>query len=241
MEVLNTVEVEKFKGEGSAIEQQAMALQVKDESSRLEAADIRERARQFIKSVKEKFAPAKEKAHQAHVEICALEKGIIDPADKIVKILDKKSSDYLLEEDRKRREAQAKIDAENRRREDAERERLLKLAVKQSENGNVAKAEETLQKAEEVSLISPVLPSLDRSVKTESGGTSSMKDFDVTVVNPLAVIQEIAAGRLPVSAVNILPNVLKNWAKMNRVGDKLPVINGCRLTEKFSFSGRAAK
>jgi hypothetical protein len=239
MENLNTVEIEQFKGQGTAIEQQAMALQVVDEGSRAAAADIRERARQFIKSVKEKFAPAKEKAHQAHVEICALEKGIIDPADRIVKILDKKSSDYLLEEDRKRREAQAKIDAENKRREDAERERLLTLAVKQAENGKAEKAEETLQKAEEVFMPAPILPGLDKSVKPESGGTSSTKDFDVVVDNPLLVIQEIAAGRLPVSAVKILENVLKNWAKMNRVGDKLPQIKGCRLTEKFSFSGRA--
>jgi len=239
MEILNTVEVEKFKGEGSAIEQQAMALQVVDESSRAAAADIREKARQFIKSVKEKFAPAKEKAHQAHVEICALEKGIIDPADKIVKILDKKASDYLLKKDRERREAQAKIDAENKRREDAERDRLLKLAAKQEANGKAEKAEETLQKAEEVFMPAPLLPSLDKSVKTESGGTSSTKDFDVVVVDALAVIQQIAAGRLPLSAATINANVLKNWAKMNRIGDKLPAIPGCRLTEKFSFSGRA--
>ena len=241
MENMDQVQVEKFKGEGSAIEQQATALQVTDESTRAIAADIRERARQFIKSVKEKFAPAKEKAHQAHVEICALEKGIIDPADRIVKILDKKSSDYLIELERIRREEQAKIDAEIKRKEDAEKERLLKLAVKQSENGNTAKAEETLQKAEEVFMPAPVLPSVDKSIKTESGGTSSTKDFDVVVVNPLAVIQEIAAGRLPISAVKVLENVLKNWAKMNRVGDKLPIINGCRLTEKFSFSSRATK
>lgn len=238
MEV-NQVEVEQFKGEGSAIEQQAMALQVVDEGTRAIAGEIRERARQFIKSVKEKFAPAKEKAHQAHVEICALEKGIIDPADKIVKILDKKASNYLLEEDRKRREAQAKIDAETKRREDAERDRLLKLAVKQAENGKTEKAEETLQKAEEVFIPAPVLPSIDKSVKTESGGTSSTKDFDVVVMDPLAVVKEIAAGRLPISAVKVLENVLKNWAKMNRVGDKLPQIPGCRVTEKFSFSGRA--
>lgn len=250
MEILNTEQVEKFKGEGSAIEQQAKALQVVDESTRAESSDIQLQAGKFKKTVEEKFSPAREAAHKAHTEICALINELVGPADRIIKLLKKKNSDYLLEEDRKHAAAQAIIDAETKRKEDAEKDRLLKLAVKQSENGNTAKAEETLQKAEEVKFFSPTLPSLNSQVKTASGSTSSRKDFTVTIINAFTVIKEIATGKLPVgipvldlkkNEIRITASSIKDYAKLQRVGDKLPDIPGCKLEWGYVESGRAAK
>ena len=208
-------------------------------------------AGKFKKNVEDKFAPAKEAAHKAHTEICALINELVGPADRIIKMLKRKNSDYLLEEDRKQAIAQAIIDAETKRKNDAETERLLKLAVKQSENGNAAKAEETLQKAEEVKYVAPTLPGLNSQVKTASGSTSSRKDFDVFIDTPLLVIKEIASGKLPGGIaklstkgdeISITTCSLKKWADQNRVGekfDKLPTINGCRLVEKYASTGRA--
>jgi polyribonucleotide nucleotidyltransferase len=233
-------EVVKYKGEGTAIEQQAVALVVVDEESRAVAADMRERARQFKKNVEAKFAPAIESAYKAHRDICALKNEVIRPADSVIKIVEKKASDYQLEQDRIRREAQAKIDAEIAAKERAERERLMKLAEKQMEAGRLEKAEETMQRAEEVFIPAPVLPSIDKRVVTEAGGTTSIKDFDVVVTDSLTVLREVVAGRLPIGCIDIKATVIKTHAKMQIVNGKLPVIPGCQLTEKYKFSGRAA-
>ena len=166
----------------------------------------------------------------------------------MIKILDKKSSDYLIEYNRKQAEAQAIIDAETKRREDAEKERLLKLAVKQEEAGKAEKAEETLQKAEDVKFTSATLPGLDTTVKTASGSTSSRKDFTVTILNAMDVIMEIAKRTLPAgiavldikkNEIRITASSIKDHAKLQKIGDKLPYIPGCKLETFYPQSGRS--
>jgi hypothetical protein len=234
--------LEALKKRGEEMLAQVQALEVVDESGRAIAAELREKARLYIKGIKDDWKGEDGEvtvAFRLYKSLLARVDKAIEFPEKVMGIAESKMSAYQLEEDRKLREAQAKIDAEIRSKEDAERERLLKLAVKQAENGKAEKAEETLQRAEEVAYVAPVLPSIDKRVVTEAGGTSSRKDFDVTVLDPMTVVKEIAAGRLPISAVNVLPNVLKNWAKMNQVGDTLPTVPGCRLAWAYKFSGRA--
>jgi hypothetical protein len=252
-EVLKDDEVVKFKGEGTAIEQRATALQVVDEETRAQASDMSLIAKAFKKMVKEKFAPAKKAADDAHTAICNLENETIAPANRVIKMLDGKANVYLLEQDRKRAAEQAIIDAETKRREDAERERLLKLAVKQAENGKTEKAEETLQKAEDVFIPAPVLPPVERRTTTESGSTSSRKDFDVFIIDEMAVIRAIASGAILPGAINKLKDkekvnvielsittaAIKKQAEMRRVGNALPVIPGCRVVEKYVQTGRS--
>jgi hypothetical protein len=241
-------EVVKYKGEGTAIEQQAVALVVVDEAGRAQAADMREQARQFKKNVETKFSPAREAALKAHREITSLINEMIAPADRVIKITDGKMSAYQLEEDRKHREAQAKIDAEIAAKEQAERDRLNKLAEKQMEAGKFDKAEATIQRAEEVAYVAPVLPTIDKRVVTDAGGTSSRKDFELAIVNSHEVIQAIAAGKIPFGVarhdvakneIRITGGSLKDFAKLNQVGDTLPTVPGCRLTLAYKFSGRA--
>jgi len=238
--LLESKEVEKFKGEGTEIESAAVALEVKDEISRAQMSDMRERARQFKKSVQAWFKESKEAADLAHTKICDLEKKTFGPADRVIKIADGKMNQYLLEEDRKHQEAQAKIDAETKRREDAERERLLKLAVKQADNGKTEKAEETLQKAEDVYIPPTVLPpSLDKTVKTEAGGTSSRKDFDIVVENPDMFIKMVVLGGGNYGFIEFKGGPIKRYAEGKRIGNNLPVIPGCRITPKYGFAGRS--
>ena len=232
-------EVVKYKGEGTAIEQQAVALVVVDEESRAVAADMRERARQFKKNVEAKFAPAIESAYKAHRDICALKNEVIRPADSVIKIVDGKSSAYMMEQERIRRAHEEKLRKESEAKEAAERERLMKLAEKQMDKGNLAKAEETLAKAEEVFVPAPVVAGVERTVKVDAGSTNARQDFDVLVDDPRLVLAEVMAGRLPINAIEIKTNVLKNHVKMIMVGNNLPKIPGVRLNPKYTFSGRA--
>lgn len=233
-------EVVKFKDEGTAIEQRARALEVVSEETRLEAADMRERARQFKKAVQDRFKGPKDSAFKAHKDICALEAEMYGPADRVIKVLDSKSSAYLMELERQRRAEEERLRKEAEAKAEAERKRLEKLAERQMEAGKFEKAEETIARAEDVQVMAPILPSIDRSVKTEAGGTSGSKDFDVSVDNVLLVIRQVSDGKLPIACIDIKASVIKSWVKLQTVNGKLPQIPGVRLVERFRFSGRAA-
>lgn len=251
--LLGSEAVEKFKGDGTAIERQAVALAVVDEVTRAQASDMRESARQSIKTVETTFEKARKKALDTHREIVALINTMTGPYERVMKMIDGKMDVYLREQDRIRAAEQAKIDAETKRQEDAERERLLKLAVKQAENGKTEKAEETLQKAEDVKYVAPVLPPVERSATTETGTTSSRKDFDVFIIDEMAVMRAIASGAILPGAINKLKDkekvnvielsittaAIKKQAEMRRVGNALPVIPGCRVVERYVQTGRS--
>jgi hypothetical protein len=243
--------LEALKKRGEEMLAQVQALEVVDESGRAIAAELREKARLYIKGIKDDWKGEDGEvtvAFRLYKSLLARVDKAIEFPEKVMGIAESKMSAYQLEEDRKHREAQAKIDAEIRSKEDAERERLLKLAVKQAENGKAEKAEETLQRAEEVFMPAPVLPSLDKRVVTDAGGTSSRKDFDLAIVNSHEVILAIAAGKIPFGVarhdvakneIRITGSSLKDFAKLNQVGDTLPTVPGCRLAWAYKFSGRS--
>lgn len=233
-------EVVKFKDEGTAIERSAVALAVVDEETRLQAADMRERARQFKAAVMARFKEPKEAADKAHKAVVALEKEMYGPAERVITILDRKASDYLMALERQRRAEEERLRNEAEAKAEAERKRLEKLAERQMEAGKFEKAEETIARAEDVQVMAPILPSIDRSVKTEAGGTSGSKDFGVAVDNVLLVIRQVADGKLPIACIEVNTSAIKAHAKLNTVNGKLPVIPGVRLIERFRFSGRAA-
>ena len=233
-------EVVKFKDEGTAIERSATALAVVDEDTRLQAADMRERARQFKAAVVARFKEPKEAADKAHKAVVALEKEMYGPAERVITILDRKSSDYLMALERQRRAEEERLRKEAEAKAEAERKRLEKLAEKQMDAGKIEKAGETIARAEEIQVEAPVLPTIDRSVKTEAGGTSGSKDFDVAVDNVMLVVRQVVDGKLPIACIEVKTSAIKAHAKLNTVNGKLPVIPGVRLIEKFRFSGRAA-
>jgi hypothetical protein len=122
----------------------------------------------------------------------------------------------------------------------------MKLAEKQMDKGNMAKAEETLARAEDVFIPAPVLPTLDRGVVTESGfKATSRKDFDVVILSAIEVVRAIASGNLPVGVarmvageIKITPAAIKDAVKLTMTDDKIPQVPGCRIVEKYVQIGR---
>jgi hypothetical protein len=82
------------------------------------------------------------------------------------------------EEQRKIREAQEKARLEVEEAARKERERLAKLAEKQIDRGAVEKAEETIERIEQVQAFVPVVPQTVEKVKGES--TRKVWKFEIT-------------------------------------------------------------
>lgn len=230
--------MQRFEQQGSVILRRAEALEVRDETGRAKAAEIREQARQVVKEIEAEFADDREKAHSLWKAIVARIKRMTDVPARVMAIVDAKMDAYLREEDRKRREAEEAARKEAEAQAERERQALLKKAARAEAKGNEEAAEAARYEAEQVQADAPIVAGPEKSIQTASGSTGAIRDFEIVVENKAVFFQEVVVARGMFGLVEIKPGPLKDFAKMQRVGDKLPSIPGCKVSEKFRFAGR---
>jgi hypothetical protein len=238
VEFLKEDEAVKLEGEGTAIEHQANSLAIVDGATRAMAADMRERARQFKKKIQELFVEPKRAANEAHTKICNLEKKMYGPADKVIKIIDGKASDYDLEQKRLAKIEADKAAVEKARLDKIEADRLLARAAKAEEKGQDEKADLLLEQAANVDNFVPPPPEPPKQIRTDSGTTSGTMDFDIEVINPINFIQQVVMAGGNFGFIEFKNGPIKRYAEGKKIGDVLPVIPGCKLTPKVRYSGR---
>jgi len=106
------------------------------------------------------------------------------------------------------------------------------------EQAKTIAAEAARYEAEQVQADAPIVACREKSIQTASGSTGAIRDFEIVVENKAVFFQEVVVARGMFGLVEIKPGPLKDFAKMQRVGDKLPSIPGCKVSEKFRFAGR---
>jgi len=190
------------------------------------------------KKITNYWADPKKKAFEAHKAITEKEKQMLRPIDDKRKLLDRKISDYLTEERRKRDEAQRKEDEKRRQHEQRQRERLMKKAEAEAEKGNEEKAEALAEQAENV-YVPPVavLSEVDQTTRTDAGTISQRQELEIRITDPMKVIQAVANGELPIGVLTISETKLKQHVKLYR----LRTLPGCAIDERVAASFRRAK
>jgi hypothetical protein len=246
-------EIAEIKAQGSALFALARDIAINNAETRAGISEIRERARQLVKDIDEKFDKSRDTAHKIYQLVLDGIKGMKADPEKAIKIANSKMSDYDMEQDRIAAAAKAEADRKAKEIEDREREKLLKRADKAEEKGNEEKAEDLRAQADDLHVFIPSAPGPEKTTHTESGSTSGKKDFDVFIIEPMTIIREISAGHILPGVIaqtksregytvelKITAAALKKHGEMHRVGAALPVIPGCRVIPKISYSGRAA-
>lgn len=117
----------------------------------------------LIKEVHETFDPIVKEALNTHRISVAQRKKHLEPLEQAKLLVRKKCKTYEEEMERQRKAEEERIRKENEKKAEAERKKLEKKAEKEIANGNEEKAEELLDKAEEVTP-DPVIatPKIDR-------------------------------------------------------------------------------
>jgi hypothetical protein len=184
------------------------------------------------------WAEPKRKAFEAHKAITEKEKQMLRPIDDKRKLLDRKISDYLTEERRRRDEEQRKLDEQRRAHEQRQRERLMKKAQAEAAKGNDEKAEALTDQAENV-YVAPVavMSEVDQTTRTDSGTISQRSELEIRITDPMKLIQAIAEGAVPIGVVTISEAKLKQHIKLF----KLRQLPGCAIEERVAASFRRAK
>lgn len=224
--------------ETSAVTDQAMELVVNSQDSYSMAGKIMLALKDTERKIKDYWKEPKEKAHQAHKAITEKENQMLKPVQNWQKTLNGKISDYLTEQENKRKEEQRRLDEERRKEEQAERDKLEKKAEKAEEKGDTDKAEQLKEMAQSV-YVPPTIaePQVEKKMTLDSGTVSTKEDIDIEVVNALTVIKEIASGQLPIGIVAINEAKLKQYIKSFNLVD----VPGCVIRKKVSAQFRGKK
>ncbi len=163
------------------IEFQAESFIIETEADYTAAGEFGRLLKQKTAEVTVFFKPMKDSAHQAHKAICDREKAMLTPLKNAEKVIKKTMSDYLMEQERKRREAEEAI----RRAAEAEMQRKLSEAAKLESSGDQEKAEAAFEDA--VVMDEAASYSIAASSKPKVSGVGTSKDWEIISIDADAV------------------------------------------------------
>lgn len=198
-------EIEQFKGTADIV--------VDNPESFEYAGEIILNGKKILKGITDRFAEPVSAAYKAHKAIKDLQNDLEKPVKAMIADLQSKANAYLTEQDRIRREEQARLDAERRKAEDAERERLRKEAEAAAEKGNAEQAAALKIEAETVVFVPEVAVSeVQKTTRTDAGTISAQADIEITVTDKATLLRVIAdQGRFDL--VEIKEAAIKKFIK----------------------------
>lgn len=168
--------------------QEVTDIEFRAESFVIQTPEDYEAAGEFGKMLKQKaaevtgfFKPMKDSAYQAHKAVCDREKAMLTPLKNAEKIVKKTMGDYLMEQERIRREAEEAA----RRAAEEERERKLKEAMALEAAGDKEGAEAAVEEA--VVMDEATGYSVPAPVKPKVSGVSTSKDWEITSIDTAKV------------------------------------------------------
>ena len=168
--------------------QEVTDIEFRAESFVIQTPEDYEAAGEFGKMLKQKaaevtgfFKPMKDSAYQAHKAVCDREKAMLTPLKNAEKIVTKTMVDYLMEQERIRREAEEAA----RRAAEEERERKLKEAMALEAAGDKEGAEAAVEEA--VVMDEATGYSVPAPVKPKVSGVSTSKDWEITSIDTAKV------------------------------------------------------
>lgn len=141
-----------FEAKTTAIATEARAIKITDQGALDHASGFLTGIKTLRKEIKDTFGPVIKKAHDAHKEALAQQKRYEQPLIDGEKIVKAEMAKYIEEQERIRREAEAKVERERQeaeRKKREEEERALAEAAKAEEEGDAEKAAAIVEEAAE--------------------------------------------------------------------------------------------
>ena len=184
LQLVETPDTTDLEAEGSALVQRANAIAIIDGDTFTAAVNFMNDCATRRKTIVAKFAESKQKAHEAHKAICALESELLGVVDKAEREAKKRIGEYRLEQDRRAEEERRRLEAEARRREE---DRIVSEAKEAQDAGDVDLANEII--AEPIAIppvrVAPPTPKV--------AGVQFRETWKFQITDPLALVRHIAA------------------------------------------------
>ena len=192
-----------------AIIDQARDIKVIDIPSRTSAAAFIITAKGALKEIKASHEDLKDAAYQTWKIACQEEKAETGPIIEAIKLLEEEINAFDLAEMNKKQAEEAAFKAEA----DKKRAEIEKQIQKAHAKNDLDKVDELTDKV--AAIMNPVMPTQDKTVKFggSGGGFSTSPDIEVEVVDLAAFVVAVAAGKIPITVIDIKLTTLKSWIK----------------------------
>ena len=184
-----------------------------------------EQTAEFLKSIKNSkkevnatFDPICDKAHKTWKEAVSQRSRFLDPLDEAEKLIVGKVKGFLAEQERIRKEEEARLQEIARKEEERIRKQLEAKAEKAEAKGNTEKAEELKQQAESTFISRPtVAPTVDR-IK----GLGIKENWKADIYDLLALVKAVAEGTAPIDYLAANTTLLNSQARNLKASFKCP-------------------
>lgn len=167
----------KMSEEITKVEAQANAIAISSQADYESAATFAKYIKQRSAQVTDFFAPMKKAAYDAHANICAREKQMLAPLVAAEKTLKRTMGDYIMEQERKRKEEEERL----KKLAQEEADRKLKEALALEAAGKKEEAADALLEADIVDNASRNVVVEPQKVKAE--GVSNSIDWEITNID----------------------------------------------------------
>lgn len=179
------------------------------------------------KKIADTFDPHIKRAYDAHRSLVAEKRSHEMPLEDAEKALKRTMVNYQLAQEQERRQAEAKAQEEARR----EREKLEERAAKAAAAGKVERAEALQQSAAMVvtPILAPTMPKV--------AGISTRVTYKAVVADKLELVKAVAAGTVPLNALDANMAFLNNQARAMKETLAYP---GVKVEQETGIASRSA-
>lgn len=200
------------------LKEQATSLQVVSLPTYQAAGELGKSLKDLEKKIIEYHKPIKQGIDTLKKQALDREKLDLTPVQESIQILRDNMNTWQREEERKRQEEERKARLVGEKSARKEREKLEAAALKALEKGKEEKAEELLERAEDV-YVAPVTvaPTVAKTVATSAGNITQAKEINVTVTDMVAFVSELAKSNPGAiqSILDVKVSGLKAFVKSN--------------------------
>ena len=210
----------------------AKELTITDQSSYEMAANTLKDIALLEKQIKDHHKPIKDSAYAAHKAAVAAEKRLLDPLDEAKRTIKRSVSDWTVEQERIRAEAQRKIDEANRAAEKAAEDARLEAAIKAEKDGAPDIVTDAMIDIPFQSIYSPPAhPTYNKVAGVTTRETWKAEVFDVVIL-----CKAIGDGTIKMTDV-VVPNMTVLNSLARSMKDKMS-IPGVRAVKEISTAVR---
>lgn len=182
LQLVTSPDTTELEAEGSALVFRAQAIQIIDDSTYTAAVAFMNDCAARRKAIAEKFREPKQKAHEAHKSICALEADLLSVVEKAEREAKKRIGDYHTEQERRAAEERRRLEAEARKREE---DRRLAEAQEAQDAGDDVTAMQIIAEPIEAPpvYVAPVTP---------KAAVQFRETWAFEITDPIALVRHIA-------------------------------------------------
>jgi len=231
MDAIRMPETEKIQEQTNTLVEQAKAVKIETHADYAAAGEFLIILKKSIKEIEETFKEPKSLAVATHKSICAAENKHLAPRKEAVGLVGRVMSDYLLLEERRKRDEEARLRKEaDAKREEAkkalEEERLATAATLDS----MGHKEEAMTILDEPIIAPPVAPPQPTfAAPPVAAGVSARKKYRAVIVDSNAIPRQY---------------MIPNDRQIQKVVDAMGLqanIPGVEVREEMVMAGRVAR